>query len=1159
MKKFLLTISAVFLIYNAMAQLPADRTVQTVVADALAQLPAKDQKQYDQLMKDLVATGEEGILLLTSKLNAPGKGSNAATEYALSGIAHYTDGNANEETLRVAISGAFVKALNATEVKENKQFIISLLQIVGKDEAVDMLAPLLGNPDLSDNAARALASIKTEKAGKALQTALLRKTGTPETLQNIVLAVGEIQSPDSEELLLTLLSTDNEALKKDLFWSLSRTGGASSIAALAAEAEKAGFKYEKTNATEAYLAVLLKNIKENAQTVSAAALKILKTAPENAYAARIAALQIYTCSEREFNEEKVWKEIIAALKSDNKPYRVAALENTLWLQRSAIKNHDKTLKKLLKKEKDPERQSELIHAIANIAFADIKHTGIASERVGDLFATIQPYLQNENSLVRKTAIQEIGSLTSAYPDHHDYIRQLVSASDSEDKDIVNTGIDILKSIKSDKLTDAINETILQVNDNTKIAFLNILASRKATKSLKNVLSLIRSGSPEVKTAALKTLKDVVTTDDLETLASMAESADKQDVPYIQQAGIAALSSLPVARQINFIKEGMSRAGAKKYLYYLPLASTGDPQAVSLIKEGFASSNKDVKDAAFDALLNWNGADVASLIFDVCKDPSADEYFNRAFDAYIKKISNNSLSGENRLIFLREAMEIAKTDEQKNLVLKQIKQTGTYLALLYAGEFLNVPALKENAAQAVMTIALNHKYTGENVVALLNKTAAALSNPDADYQRQSIEKHLEELPPEKGFISLFNGKDLTGWKGLLASPNDNPLKRAKLKPKELAAEQAKADEQMRKDWIVENGLLAYIGHSYNNLCTERKYGDFEMYVDWMLDPAGPEADAGIYLRGTPQVQIWDIARTDVGAQVGSGGLYNNKAHQSKPLKVADNKLGTWNTLYIKMIGDHVTVKLNGELVVDNVILENYWERNLPIPDFEQIELQAHGSKVYYRNIYIKELERPKPFELSAQEKKEGFQILFDGTNMHEWTGNLADYQLEDGCISVHPTSSFGGNLYTKKEYDNFAFRFEFQLTPAANNGVGIRASMEGDNAYNAMEIQILDCEHPVYKDIMPYQHHGSVYGVIAAEHGAMKPTGEWNEEEIYANGDHIRVTLNGKVILDGNIRQATKNGAIDNKEHPGLFNKSGHIGFLGHGNELKFRNIRIKEL
>lgn len=415
-----------------------------------------------------------------------------------------------------------------------------------------------------------------------------------------------------------------------------------------------------------------------------------------------------------------------------------------------------------------------------------------------------------------------------------------------------------------------------------------------------------------------------------------------------------------------------------------------------------------------------------------------------------------------------------------------------------------------------------------------------------------------MPQGEGFVSIFNGKDLTGWKGLV----ENPIVRAKMKPAQLAQAQKKADEAMRRDWKVEKGLLAYVGKGFDNLCTEKQYGDFEMYVDWMLDPAGPEADAGIYLRGTPQVQIWDTARTNVGAQVGSGGLYNNQVNMSKPSKVADNKLGEWNSFYIKMVGDRVTVVLNGEKVVDDVILENYWDRKSPIFPIEQIELQAHGSKVYYRNIYVKELERKEPFKLSAEEVKEGFKILFDGTNMHEWTGNTVDYTLEDNCISLNPSKSFGGNLYTKDEYDNFVFRFEFQLTPGANNGVGIRTPMKGDAAYVGMEIQILDCEHPIYKDITPLQHHGSVYGIIPAKpdhRDIFKPVGEWNVEEIVANGDNIRVTVNGVVITEGNIREATKNGTADHKKHPGLFNKKGHIGFLGHGSPVKFRNIRIKEL
>jgi uncharacterized protein (DUF427 family) len=278
-----------------------------------------------------------------------------------------------------------------------------------------------------------------------------------------------------------------------------------------------------------------------------------------------------------------------------------------------------------------------------------------------------------------------------------------------------------------------------------------------------------------------------------------------------------------------------------------------------------------------------------------------------------------------------------------------------------------------------------------------------------------------------------------------------------------------------------------------------------------------------------------------------------------LVIADNPVEEWNTFYIKMVGDRVTVRLNGELVADDVILENYWDRTLPLPAIEQLELQAHGNKTYFRNIYVKEIESPEPFKLSAEEQKEGYKILFDGTNMFEWTGNLVDYSIEDGCIVLNPDKGSGGNLYTKNEYGNFIYRLEFMLTPAANNGVGIRTPLTGDAAYQGMEIQMLDNEHPVYANLQPYQYHGSVYGIIPAKRGFLKPVGEWNYQEILADGDHIKVTLNGEVILDGNIREATKNGTTDKREHPGLFNKTGHIAFLGHGSIVKMRNIRIKEL
>ena len=199
-----------------------------------------------------------------------------------------------------------------------------------------------------------------------------------------------------------------------------------------------------------------------------------------------------------------------------------------------------------------------------------------------------------------------------------------------------------------------------------------------------------------------------------------------------------------------------------------------------------------------------------------------------------------------------------------------------------------------------------------------------------------------------------------------------------------------------------------------------------------------------------------------------------------------------------------------------------------------------------------------FELQGQAHKNGFKILFDGTNLDEWVGNKVDYVVENGILALHPENKGGGNLYTKKEYSDFEFHFEFKLTPGANNGVGIRAPLNSDAAYLGMEIQILDNDAEKYKDLREYQYHGSVYGVIAAKRGFLKPTGEWNSEQIIAKGNRVKVILNGTTILDGDIAKASENGTPDHEKHPGLKNKKGHIGFLSHDTPLHFRNIRIKE-
>ena len=194
--------------------------------------------------------------------------------------------------------------------------------------------------------------------------------------------------------------------------------------------------------------------------------------------------------------------------------------------------------------------------------------------------------------------------------------------------------------------------------------------------------------------------------------------------------------------------------------------------------------------------------------------------------------------------------------------------------------------------------------------------------------------------------------------------------------------------------------------------------------------------------------------------------------------------------------------------------------------------------------------------AASDAEEGFTPLFNGKDLTGWTGDVKGYSVEDGTIVCKP----GGNMVTEKDYANFVLRFEFKFTPGANNGLGIRmAKDKGDAAYQAMELQILENTADKYKDLSPWQYHGSVYGVVPAKRGYLKPVGEWNEQEVIADGYHITVKLNGTVIVDADLKEATKDGTADGKDHPGLFRKEGRIGFLGHGDVLWFRNMRIKEL
>jgi hypothetical protein len=414
---------------------------------------------------------------------------------------------------------------------------------------------------------------------------------------------------------------------------------------------------------------------------------------------------------------------------------------------------------------------------------------------------------------------------------------------------------------------------------------------------------------------------------------------------------------------------------------------------------------------------------------------------------------------------------------------------------------------------------------------------------------------DEPKPPKGFKLLFNGKDMTGWHGM---PHFDPYKLAAMKDDERKAQIEKWTEDAKQHWKVENGELVNDGNGAY-LTTDEDLGDIEMLVEYKTVP---KADSGIYLRCTPQVQIWDYTKEggkwNLGADKGSGGLWNNSAGApgKDPLVLADKPFGEWNSFRIFMVGERVTVFLNDKLVVDHARLENFWNKKLPLMKKAPIQLQTHGGEIRWRNFFVREIPSTEANAILAKKGNADFKSVFNGENFDGWAGPVDNYEVKEGAIVCRPKK--GGTIYTKDEFDDFVARVEYRLPPGGNNGLAIRYPGKGDTAYVGMcEIQVLDDTAPQYAKLDPRQYNGSVYGIVAAQRGYLRPVGEWNFEEVTIKGPTIKVELNGSVIVDTDVSKITEYMA--NSPHPGKDRTSGHFGFAGHNDPVAFRNILIKRL
>lgn len=1015
------------------------RTAETIVADALAQLPVSTPALFDEVMGEIAATGSRGVEMVASMFVPAAEGKNTTLEYALNGVVCYASAP-GREALLPEIRKGLVAALAQEGDTAKRSFLISQLQLCGTAEEAAALLPALA------------------RCGTASSLRLLGEAAA---------AVGYAAEPtEATESYLVLLER------------CAAAGDAKPVAKAARKLLACDRQYVRGAALR--LLVLTQGVRKSMPL-------LLKAIGEGPAEYRFAAFDVLGAG-----DDELFARLTAAMPRWNAGAQAALL---CWLgERHAASQSDVIARSIASP--DPEIAAAAIDAATHIGDEQTL-TALVGALEGPLSAKAEAALLHFNG----------------------------------------------------KIDGRMEELLHRDEPQVLVAALRLTGARRLTACADRVFELLDAPQPEVADAACATLAQVARPGDAGRIAAMLDTADATRVGGLQEALHAALLPLSAEERCARI-EAFLEASPAGERYYPVLARTDTPQAVARLLERFRA---DGSEAAFDALLLVNTPQMIDTLYALAAEHPA--LADRALGRYAELTARFRTTPVRLYQQTRRALALEASDATRGRLLTNLLDVQAYPALVLAASYLENEGTAAAAAAVVKNLVAKSSPMpgGSDIRAALEKAREvyrklAQSDADAGYAVDEITGLLGRLP-ETGFVAL--PVDPAQWQPVADCPASG---------RKLSAAAAKlrrsAETALRENWTGRDGMLLYAGKSPSTIALEKPRENFELWLEWRS-----QGEAGLGVRSLPLVRLG-----------GAGTTVRTADGFVEDVPASDNAAGEWNTLYVKVSDDRITVVENGVTVVGNRTMENLREPGMPVDVTGTVWIAGLGSPVELRDMWLRELPSTPLYELSEEERAEGFELLFDGRSLHKWTGNKVNYVPLDGTIDVTASYGGGGNLYTKKEYGDFILRFEFRfLHEAVNNGIGIRTPMGVDAAFDGMEIQVLDHDAPIYRDLHAYQQHGSVYGVIAAKRVVFPPLGEWNVEEIRAVGDRITVTVNGEVILDGNIREACQGHAvapdggtenpymIDHRNHPGLFNKRGHIAFCGHGAGIQFRRVRILDL
>ncbi|MBQ3535179.1 MAG: DUF1080 domain-containing protein [Alistipes sp.] len=907
------------------AQDARNRVTSTIIADALATLPAETPEAYNKTMDELARTGAEGMETICAMLKPAAEGvNNSAIEYAIHGVASYV--SKNHLTLQNGVRAGLKSAINKATNKPIQAFLMTALEVCATAEDAEFYAEKLSDEYLANFAARSLATLKgTEPVVKSL----IENQGENGLSKKLLAQIASYKHiPAVEPTLLEWLEGATEEETAQINLALASCGSADAVKTLAAAAADANYAFETTDAYGAYTRILNRMVEENPAVAEKAAKKLMK---QDAANVRLEGLDILV----QLHGKETTPLVLKALKDDCRQYRYGALRAAEAYACGCT--HAAVAEQLAK--------------ASDAAEVDILNWLGANHAASQVEAVCEE-LNDENIEVVCAAIEAASRIGGDSAAEAIFAKvESVDPASEEGKTVIDAAIPALLAFNG-----SVNNGVVKAlagNDASKAVAYAVLGKRRIPEAADAVIASAKGGNA----AAQKVLANVATAKDFDALCEIYE-AGKGSATAINKA----IQDKPAAEQVAAVQARMAKAADKKHLYYPVLASTGSEDVIPVLVAGYKEGNKDGQ--AFASMLSVNSDKMIEPLYEVATSNA--ELKDQALARYIRLTQSSRLNNDRKYMNYRKALETKPSVAVQNQALTAMAATQNYQGMMLAAEYMDNEATAQAAANTVMQIATKHpEYYSAEVKALLEKVSATLNDGDAVYKRKDIEKfisenkegaqhsiitELSEEEKAEGFELLFNGQDMSAWTGNVEA------------------------------YQPVNGAM-YVTASYGstgNLYTKKEYADFVFRFEFCFDREGVNNGVGIR---TPMGV--DAAYHGMEIQVLHhdapiyAGLREYQVHGSVygiiPAKrIKWGPLGEWHTEEIRIKGDNIKVTVDGEVILEGNIRKACQGHNVA-PDggynkytvdhlnhpglFNKkghIGFLGHGQGIKYRHVRVKEL-------------------------------------------------------------------------------------------------------------------------------------------------------------------------------------------------------------